>query len=1603
MADDNANNNSVHSFDKDLNKGIVDYHAGKSSWIYARNAIPNSKTGDIGDLGNEPGNYLSAAAPYTIIGGIYLYEDVFAIFSTDDVDSEVGLYKEGTNSYTTIVNDKCLNFNRTNLITGVSKQNFDCTWAVYWADQYRNPDRILNIDNVPYKQTCSLDSNGCKICTNILPLQLDCDQIRLAKPTTVPCVKIQKGKSGGSLFNGSYIATIAYTINGQRVTDYFGLSNSQAIFSHQNAGGSIDVLLSDLDQTYDEYELVIISIINQQTSAKRIGVYDTRQTVVSLDVIAETLVSVPLEFIPFHSPIVNSSDSISEVGDYMLRVGPRDKFDFNYQPLANEIIVNWVCVEYPAEYYRNGGNNPSFLRDENYAFFIQWIYEDGDLSSSYHIPNNAVFNPNFNTVNTAAVTSITTSPIGDGGYQIAEGTMGYWQSTEKYPDDKPLVWGNLCGKNIRHHKMPEQATHPYLLHYSDLGVVINQPVVRVLAIKPYNIKPPVDNAGNAITNIVGYRILRGSREGNKTIIGKGLINNLVNYNLQDGSGKTGLYPNYPYNDGNTDPYLSGTETSTNPVTGNIQNYTPITGNIFDVTTFHSPDTQFKKPFLSPDNLKIYCTAKGSVTGTFEYPEKHPKYKLITNALFLCATIGGLGYSIVKLNGSRQIKYISPSLASHFADGTIGAGLGGSGAGTILGEMNNPAVFAGFFPVALTAQATSLAAFNASFVLPGGQNNALNAAASILTGGGLNPYWLALTTGTAAGAIPGVDAKYEVQQVPGLFGEMDSFLAAAQALPIFSAYTNEGYDTIVRFIKNANSFRHAALQYRSHCFYNDYFTPSLPVSVNNPVTDAQYLDSGFQEFGNNYKINNLYRSKSVILKTTTTIPPDASDNSKFTVGTSPVPIDYKNPTKDSITSFAASYYGGLKINLGNQYGQIGGIRQIPFGCKQSVVITDPNQTPFVGEVLFGGDTYITRYAERNTMFFFYEWLYNQPDDFEFDYLAYKMMPFPKYWVNSDAFELSEFFNSILPNLATFSLPNLPTGKRALDNIGYGNVATHGFFLLKNAYFYLFNSGVRDFYVESEINTFYRDWEDGDDKRFYDNVNYSDLKTLFKTPNIKNQDYYKYDYSLSCGKSFVNFISWANVQPTYYDPIVAETCYTTRPRRLIYSLPQKFELIRDNWRIFPANNYKDFRSDVTGVKSLNQNGAIIFFKTDGPLQIQGVDTFDLGSGRKITVGDGALFSMPQQTLTSTDRSYEYGSCQQMRSVVNTPLGIFFISLNQGKIFAIKSGLVDIAGVDQKWWLLEYLPFQLLKDFPTFELQDNPVVGIGCQSVYDNDNYLIYFCKKDYRIRPDIKGIIEIKYQGGTQFLINKTFYTELGNPDYFEDCSWTLSYDLKTNSWVSYHDWHPTLVLSTKDTFSTIFKEGIWAHNQLCNLYCNYYGVDYPFEVQWLNNTGLTVNVVKSIEYQLEVYKYADNCTDRYLLLDENFDQAVVYNTEQVSGLLKLNLSPVNDPILTTQYPIVNVADIDILYTKKENKYRINQFFDITDDRGEFSTAQRMIFNTAGNGYVQTLNPVNMNYSKDPFQRKRFRGYSNTVLLRKMVSSYKKFLVILTINKNLESKR
>ena len=208
--------------------------------------------------------------------------------------------------------------------------------------------------------------------------------------------------------------------------------------------------------------------------------------------------------------------------------------------------------------------------------------------------------------------------------------------------------------------------------------------------------------------------------------------------------------------------------------------------------------------------------------------------------------------------------------------------------------------------------------------------------------------------------------------------------------------------------------------------------------------------------------------------------------------------------------------------------------------------------------------------------------------------------------------------------------------------------------------------------------------------------------------------------------------------------------------IYSLQAHKEAVKDFWRVFLPNNYKDFKNKVNVIKPVSKSGAVILFPHLAPVMWQGVDQLQTDLGTKITIGDGGLFSQPQQNIVNADLPHEYGSCESSRGVINTPAGLFYISQVQGKIFQMAGqGLTNIADQGMKQWFNQYLPSKLIQDFPELEhhpeWSDNPVAGIGCQAVYDPNFDLVYFCKKDYKLisNPDC-----IEFVPGQGFVYNAT---------------------------------------------------------------------------------------------------------------------------------------------------------------------------------------------------------------------------------------------------------
>ena len=1518
----------------------------EGQYPHAVNATNNTEFGDMSKLTDEFANIKCCDFPYTYNGKVGLINERFLIFSTNNTDSEIGLFDEKNCTYTTIITDRGkknkLGLKTTNPIKGVSKENIDCSESAYWNDGI-NPARTLNLSSIPFVKTYKPDpQGGCDI--EVTTSEIDIEKLRLTPLLTIPEIAITKGDSGGSLPNGSYRIFFAYAEQLFRITDYLKVSDPIFLYSQTTPNGAIKVEITNVDSDFRNYELVLVSTINQQTTARLIGRYPIEQKTVYIDSISERDETIDLQSLANQSVYYEGGDAMFVARDYLIQTGPRTRPSFNYQPQANKIRAKWVAYAVPENYYRNSGTKIGYTKGELIQPFIRFVYNTGHRTASFPLVNREatnsekqkVFNADskayssedvetWEIYDTSTITTIFPSSNQE-EYPIAEGEFGYYESLETYPNNKE-VWGSLACKPQRLFRFPENCV------VQNFNPTTNK--IQILGFKLENITYPLDNKGKPVEGIVGYEVLRADKEGNKTIVAKGLIFNTGEYDLQTSyNNKTkALYPNFPFNDLSPNIYLSKNE-----VKGGCEGkgYSPLSTFNSNIFTFHSPETSFSNPIL-PQYLKVEAEYQGKASGYFEECYKHPKHKLIRDFSLLLAGAIGIGEGLLAIKGKTTKTYKTPSAKN---DGEVATG--------------GVAAQAAGSPVANTYQK----------IYDTIRKNTKN----IPVIGMLSDTILDVVefAGTLVGATPGgIASSYEYSTTDTAYKNVPSYVKIGTNVVLFSYFFAQGTKTTLDVIKSLVPYRQHGYQCNMEGLYNAQVCVKKE-NIIRKIEDYSYLQPHYQDF-QNYRINNLTRESSLVLKLNQgLINPSLVDNSRQTIGSLK---NWENPTVGFNTNISA-YYASIKRKDKNVYGQLDNIKIVPTS-SEIFPINSSEKTETT--TIFGGDTIIEEFTiKRKTPLFTQTQADGEiapPNGYEFDYRKYKNIIHPRYWMDTSEYDLTQLFNISnirLPNDSFYLDRNPNDCKRKVG------------FSVNNGYMYTSVNGVVRFYVESSYNLPFRqnNFEDIKEKHF-DKRNSSNLSELFRNDILQFDNVYNIDRSLSPIKQLN--ITYSQMLSRDFTT-KTNSCYTYEPWKLLYSLPN-VESKKDNWRNFLTNNYWLFSGSdgkVISIRPFNRTGILYFFE-NAPLKIHsGIDELQTENGLKVIIGDGGLFARPPQTLTNTD--FDYTECQSSEGIVSTPYGIFFISQRQGKIFKVTDAPQDIS-FPIKWHLSQHLPCKLQKYFPNFTLTDNTTIGVGCTTVYDNINELVYFSKIDYVPRKEY--INDLTYYKDNIFLYRGRTKIFLQDPTYFESASWTLSYDPKANkgggAYVSWHKWYPEASIQSKLHFCTIKDQSIWRHNVPNDSFCKYYGVQHEFSIDVPQSNIQNVTTLESIEWYLECYKRVNN--DRFHLLLENFDRGIVYNTEQCSGLLKFNMRDSQKPQLILNYPQYNTNLVEVEVTKKEQKYRLNQFKDLTKNRGEFSSVQNPFFITLPNGFEQVLNPNAINYNKNQTQRKKFRHIKNVVRLIK----------------------
>jgi hypothetical protein len=1437
---------------------------------------------------------LNFPANYHVIGNHFIQEKnkhMFFLTNPETGDSEIGymnnndciyhtLCSETITGETVCANSKCLNFDINYPIHKAVHKITNCSTEIYWTDGL-NPRRYINIEQVPYITTYVGNQN----CDPVVTPVLDCNKLKVQPNFSIPNIDVTGTPVGGDLVAGTYQFAVQYcNASGDGYTSYYSVTNPTSIANtdittadfNYRVGKSIALSIGDIDITgyFQYFNLAVIKTINNGTSVELVGTYKIQDKVTTVTYTGQNVTQIPLSLgdILEKFPYYDIAQDVTSVQDYIVWDNLTSVDRINYQSIASNITLQWETYKLPAN---NDYSDPfyttnlrGYLRDEVYAFEIVFLLDNGKQTDGFHIPgrvknaqeiaqpNVTTANPDYvgdglpqpywkiyNTANVLSTYPVPTTNAGKIGeaYPYQSGEFAYWESDEEYPCNVD-VWGELAGQKIRHHKFPDVLVSPYF-ETPPITYVAGQiePVMQASnAIYPIGVKIDVQQVAFLIetssltdaekASIVGFKIVRGNRSTNKSIIAKGILRNVGKYTRQS---TDFYYPNYPYNDLSIDPFLleknnaymsecdtftvaasvDGTYQYTDCYTGEVTsaNFTTATNKVYSLTlpVVNSGTATFTNVTLATYVISAQNECRGfnfKPAPTFQY--KDPTTGAVVNitvAKGTTETVNSLG---------------APTFVSGCDRYTIVSS----------GRINVDA-----FPKNLDGFNNTESPYRQVFNSPEtsfGQPTLGNVLKleSVLFGGGRSHFvqvqkhaMYKLLTRQAQ-----IDALNSSKKIADLGG--------FSAVAFFTAY-----QTYLQIYVNGISRKNFAQSFNSISSY-DY---SVDVPNNEGVKQrqldrCQYVFPGVQNVGDIHDLNNWNRESSVYTKTIETRPTvgvipalpypnqspslytggvsQISDNSRFTISQkdSCGAPEFQHDIK------VVSYYASIKTINNNQWGQIYTYQTIDTGFQRIFNALPANDT----EVIFGGDTFISKFGFKTKLPFFIDNRVGAPDDSDIYYDELGNVAYPQYWYSARSV-LSDYYvgatlmknlisikahyldcpnDSIVDNTNTTTTTTSTTPAPGTTVAGSQNYVYDG-------KMYSFAYGIPYFYVESSINVDLRQAFNNLEGDFYPHVSSGIPDTWFQESKVPialdNTYYYNTTYSKQNTENYFSHL------PSDW---IKQLCFTYFPFRAIYSDPQ--ESYSDNrinsWLIYRPISFFDFPQNYGKLISLDgiQNRATLARFENKTLLYGNMLTINTSNPQVAYLGNPSLFgSTPPVDYAETDLGYV--GCQN-KFLLKIPNGQITIDAKRGQIFLIQgTQAMEISGYGSglNRFFTDHLAFEILRYFPTTNT-DNNFNGVGLHGVFDSKFERIIITKLDYIPQPGK----QIYYDEIAQkFYINQPVagntsvktYVNLTDVNYFCNKSWTISFNLNTKSWVSFHTYIPNFYVGENNFYYSGLNEG-------CNL-------------------------------------------------------------------------------------------------------------------------------------------------------------------------------------------
>lgn len=591
------------------------------------------------------------------------------------------------------------------------------------------------------------------------------------------------------------------------------------------------------------------------------------------------------------------------------------------------------------------------------------------------------------------------------------------------------------------------------------------------------------------------------------------------------------------------------------------------------------------------------------------------------------------------------------------------------------------------------------------------------------------------------------------------------------------------------------------------------------------------------------------------------------------------------------------------------------------------------------IFFGGDTFISKYAYKRKFSYFLSTAMGQAAYTPFKYSMYYNIGRSKYFIDYET-EDSKYGRSVI----TTPSSNWKLGPQVLyedfKGTEKGNYITNG-------WMYLYQYGIPHFFVESTINCFNRYAGKEPWQNFYPNMGdymawTQENLVSIRRPNTFN---YNFNYSKSGTPKFNNFLPNNFVSKFYNctnnspNGIMNSLGDVSEKQKVDPWLVYKnFDF--DN---FPTSNGKLIdlvNIESTQILGIFENQNSIFNAIDVLKERVSPETKELGTG--------GIFAQRPMDSHRTDNGYGGTQHRATVSTefghfwVDARRGHVHQKETGG------GGQIEVTQGLRNWFQehLPFKLLKGKIDGLTDLDLDNPFKNLGISLGWDSRYKRLFLTKLDYKVKPEFVGKLEYVSREGFEevdvnldFLSTNKYFRDketqeevfLDNTVIFEPAHFTVAYSPIFKTWVSYYDFTPGFYINYDNYFSTGFNSisgpSVWAHLLTNKSFGVFYGKKYPWKIELPTKNQYIQKSLSNIEYWMDSFRYHNNY-DFALNTKLGLDKALIYNNSVSSGDLNLVTKELNNRYQESQYPKFNGITSDILVSYEEGKWSFNDFYNRT---------------------------------------------------------------------------